>query len=427
MDTATTDREHDAYAALKIPAYRAYFIANLIAILGMQMQTTAVGWDIYERTDSKLALGYVGLVQFLPSVLLTLVTGQVADRVPRRLVLACSVLTIAIASAGLAWISYRQLDDRLIFVCLFAIGVARSFVIPAKAALLPQLLPLKLFSNAVTWNSSSFHLASVLGPAIGGFLISYWGGATRIYVLDVYAALYFVFMICTIRLPPAEPRAPSASPLQELVAGINFVRKNQIILGSISLDMFAVLLGGATTLLPVYAEDILKTGPVGLGWMRAAPAIGALLMAIVLAHRPPMARAGQALLWSIVGFGVATIIFGLSRNYFLSLSMLFLTGAFDNVSVVIRHTLVQTLTPNAIRGRVSAVNGLFIGASNELGGYESGLVAHFFGTVASVVSGGVGTILIVMAAAATLPRLRDYGRLGSTESDEPQSSEKMAP
>lgn len=384
----------------------------------MQMQTTAVGWDIYVRTGSKLALGYTGLVQFLPSVFLTLVAGHVADRVPRRRVLACGVFAVAIASAGLAWISYRQLDHRLIFVCLFAIGIARAFVAPAKGALLPQLLPLKLFSNAVTWNSSSFHLASVLGPAIGGFLISYWGGATRIYVLDVYAALYFVFMICTLRMPPAEERAASAPSLKELVAGFTFVRNNQIILGSISLDMFAVLLGGATTLLPVYAQDILKIGPVGLGWMRAAPAIGALMTAILLAHRPPMARAGRALLWSVVGFGGATIIFGLSRNYLLSLCMLFLTGAFDNISVVIRHTLVQTLTPNAIRGRVSAVNGLFIGASNELGGFESGLVAHYWGAVASVVSGGVGTILIVMAAAKTLPRLRDYGRLGSTDSDE---------
>jgi len=415
VDAPGTDSRHDAYAAFRVPMFRSYFFANLIAVLGMQMQTTAVGFDIYERTGSKLALGYTGLIQFLPSVVLALVAGQVADRVPRQWVLACGTSVVALAAAGLACVSFLELDYRLIFVCLLMIGTARAFVAPAKGSILPQLLPADKFSNAVTWNSSGFHLASVAGPAAGGLLIGWLKGVTWIYVIDVLAASYFVAVICTIRLPAVPPVRASTTALRELMAGFTFVGRNQIILGAMTLDMVAVLLGGATTLLPVYARDILEVGPAGLGWMRAAPAIGALVTAVLMAHRPPMSQAGRALLWSVAGFGVSTIVFGYSQNYVLSLVMLFLTGAFDNVSVVIRHTLVQTLTPNAIRGRVSAVNGLFIGVSNELGGFESGLVAHFFGTVISVVSGGLGTIATVILTAVFLPRLRDYGRLGSAE------------
>ena len=403
---------HDPYAALKLKDYRRYFIGNLIVYFGVHMQTTAVGWDIYTRTNSELALGLAGLAQFFPVILLFLVSGHVADRFNRKWIVTFAVALIAIASMGLALISYYELDTRLIYVCLFMIGVARTFQQPARAALLPLIVPQKQFNNAVTWNSSGFHLASVLGPAAGGFCIKWFNGPTFVYVIDVFAALTFACMLSTIRLHRKQVmQSQNNLSFKELAAGFHFIRRQQVVLGALLLDLFAVLLGGAVTLLPVYAEGILKTGPEGLGWMRAAPAVGALIMAFIIAHRPPMRRTGIVLLWSVVGFGVATIVFGLSKIFWLSLLMLFLTGAFDNVSVVIRHTLVQTLTPDELRGRVSAVNSMFIGASNELGGFESGIVAHWFGPVFSVVSGGIGTIAVVAITAISLPKLRRQDRL----------------
>jgi MFS family permease len=320
------------------------------------------------------------------------------------------VALIACASAGLAAISYYQLDTRWIFGCLFLIGVARAFQQPARAALLPLIVPSEHFNSAVTWNSTGFHMASVLGPAAGGFFIKWFDGPTAVYIFDLMAAAVFVGMLAMLRLYKTQVTQRNLT-LNELSAGFRFIRRQQVVLGAMLLDLFAVLLGGAVTLLPVFAEDILMTGPEGLGWMRAAPALGALMMAMIIAHRPPLRRTGFVLLWSVVGFGIATIVFGMSKLLWLSLFMLFLTGAFDNISVVIRHTLVQTLTPDHLRGRVSAVNGVFIGASNELGGFESGVVAHWFGPVVSVVSGGIGTIAVVCLTAMSLPQLRKFDRI----------------
>lgn len=335
-----------------------------------------------------------------------------------------------LASAALAFISYTQADYRWMYACLLATGMARAFQQPAKASLLPQLVPIEHFSNAVTWNTSGFQLASVLGPALGGYLIAVlhaktFAGAIDIapvrlldvwfvYVVDACTGLCFLACLLFVRLKQATRKPQPLSPAA-FIAGLHYLGKNRIVLGSILLDMFAVLLGGAVTLLPVYAKDILHAGADGLGWMRAAPAIGAFCVAMLLAHRPPFRRSGYALLLSVAGFGGATIVFGVSQNFWISLLSLFLIGAFDNISVVIRHTLVQVLTPDELRGRVSAINGVFIGASNELGGFESGVVAWAFGPVVSVVSGGIGTILIVAAVATKFPRLRRYGRLGSSE------------
>lgn len=402
---------HDPYAALRVRDFRLYLIGNVIVTLGMQMQTVAVGWEIYERTGSNLALGLVGLIQFIPVILLVFVAGHVADQVSRRHIIMGAMVLFALSSAGLAWISVRHLDYRLMYVCLFHSGVARAFQQPAKASFLPQLVPRDRFSNAVAWSTGGFHLASLVGPAMSGLLIGWLKGATLVYVLDAASALCFFFFLLMIRLRPART-APREMSLRELAAGLGFVRRSKLILAAITLDMFAVLLGGATTLLPVYAKDILQVGPTGLGWMRTAPAVGALTMAILLVHFPPLDRAGRALLWAVAGFGVATIVFGLSRSYWLSLAMLFTTGALDNISVVIRHTLVQLLTPDDLRGRVSAVNSLFIGASNELGGFESGFVAALFGPTVSVVSGGIGTLLVVAFVASRWPELRRYGQLG---------------
>ncbi len=399
----------DPYAALCCAPYRRYFLGNFLSITGVQMQTTAVGWDLYIRTGDEFALGLAGLVQFLPIVTLFLLSGHVADRLPRRWIIFIAQSAIATASSCLALIAWWTADYRLIYACLLAVGIARAFQQPAKAALLPLLVPTEHFGNAVTWNSTGFQLASVLGPAAAGLTIKWAESPVAVYLLDAAAAGCFMLTLFFLPVRQAK-RVPRALSFDELAAGFRFLWKHQVILGALSLDLFAVLLGGAVTLLPVYAETILHVGPSGLGWLRTAPAIGALVMAIFLAHRPPLANAGWLLLGSVAGFGIATIGFGLSTSFGFSMAMLILTGALDNISVVIRNTLVQMLTPDELRGRVSAVNSLFIGASNELGGFESGTVAHFFGPVVSVVSGGIGTIGVVVMTGAMLPKLRRYGR-----------------
>jgi MFS family permease len=278
---------------------------------------------------------------------------------------------------------------------------------PAKSALLPQIVPTAIFSNAVAWNSSFFQIASVVGPAIGGFMLRYT--VSGVYVVDAAFAMVFAVGLLFLHVRPAERTREPAS-FRTLTEGIRFVWKNQIIFATISLDLFAVLLGGAVFLLPIFA-DRLGVGAVGFGWLRAAPAIGAFLMAIFITHLPPMKHAGRAMLLAVAAYGAATVVFGLSHWFWLSFVMLFLTGAFDNISVVVRHTLVQVLAPDSMRGRISAVNNVFIGASNEIGGFESGLTANLFGPVLSVVGGGIGTILVVLAAAGLWPQLRKFGSL----------------
>jgi MFS family permease len=402
---------HDPYAALRLRGFRLYMSGNFLAICGMQMQTVAVGWDVYVRTNSAMALGLVGLVQFLPVIALTLNAGHLADRAHRKSIVIGAMCVISGCSFGLTAISHLRADIGLVYLCLLASGVARAFMQPAKASLLPQIVPRETFANAVTWNMGGFQLAAIAGPALGGQLIAYQASATAVYLFDALATLVFVVLLSFVKTGTYEPSRERPGDQRAFVAGMSFVWRNKVILAAMTLDMFAVLLGGAVMLLPVYAEEILHVGPKGLGWLRTAPAVGALLVSIVLAHRPPIERAGRTLLWVVVGFGLATIVFGLSRSYWLSLVMLFLTGAFDFVSVVIRHTLVQMLTPDAMRGRVSAVNSMFIGASNELGGFESGLVAEFTTPVVSVVSGGIGTLLVVAAVAMGWPQLRRHGRL----------------
>ncbi len=409
---------HDAYAALRIPEFRRYWGGNFLAILGAQMQFVAVGWDIYERTGRTLDLGLIGLVQVIPVVLLALPAGQVVDRLDRRHVIVVALAVMAACSLVLAGIAWTHADYRWIYGCLFLNGVARSFLLPGKSALLPLIVPRTRFTNAVTWSTSGFQLATVVGPAAGGLMIAWTGGVFGVYVLDAVLGLAFIAAVSSLH-----PRPPAAHQerigLQSLFAGAAFVWRTKLILGAVSLDMFAVLLGGATALLPVYAKVILHSGADGLGWLRAAPGLGALLTSYILTHRPPLQRAGRALLWSVAGFGLATVVFGVSRSFWLAWGALFLTGAFDMVSVVIRHSLVQLWTPDAMRGRVSAINGMFIGISNELGEFESGTVAHWFerpgdpafGPTVSVVSGGLGTVLVVLLSLGLFPAMRRHGRL----------------
>lgn len=410
------------------------------------MQTFAVTWEIYERTNSKMALAWVGLVQIIPVIGLFMQAGHAADVIDRRKILLVALTFLATCSFSLSAISAHDvaaatprflqpaIDELtqatgfsasvlLMYVVLLLVGAARAFFQPARASFLPQIVPRELFSNAVTWNSSGFQLATVTGPAVGGFLVWAFGGAAPVYLLTGVLILIFVGLLTTIA---ARPRPVSSEPssFRALAAGLSFVWHTRLMFGAIVLDMFAVLLGGATALLPVYARDILAVGPLGLGWMRAAPGLGALATSVVLAYRPPMDRAGKTLLMAVVGFGIATILYGFSRSYVFSLLMLFLIGAFDMISVVIRHTVVQLLTPDEMRGRVSAVNGMFIGISNELGEFESGTVAHLFdrptdlsfGPTVAVMSGGIGTLAVVAIIAVFCPEVRRYDRLGGEPS-----------
>ncbi len=403
--------EHDPYRALRYRDFRLLAIGRFVATLGQQMLYVAIGYEIYLRTHSALALGYVGLAEFLPVVALLLPAGQVADHYDRRLVaLAAEVVTL-LAALGLAILSYTQGPLPLLYGCILAMGAATAFGDPASTALVSQTVPTEVFGNAATWTSSSWQLASVVGPALGGVVIAVQGRASLVYVLDAVAALAFVGLLALIRSHPA-PRVREVVTARSLVAGVSFIWQTKIILAAITLDLFAVLLGGATTLLPIFALTILHVGAVGLGLLRAAPSVGALAMALAQAHLPPLRRSGHALLWAVAGFGVATIAFGLSRSFLLSLVALMALGAFDNISVIVRSTLMLTRTPDAMRGRASAVNSMFVGASNELGGFESGLAAALFGPVISVVAGGLGVIAVVGLVALFWPEIRRLGRLG---------------
>ena len=400
----------DRYAVLRVRDLQLYLVGRFIATFGQQMLSTAVGWELYQRTNSPLALGLVGAAQITPLLLLTLPAGHVADQHDRRAIIVWAEIVMALSCAGLTFVSWSHAPVAWIYACLFVNGTARAFFAPASGAILPTLVPSELFPAAVMWSSGSFQLSAALGPVIGGTVAAWNDGPAGVYAFNVLAALFYSFMIWNVRRPveTVQPRPMSAA---NLWAGARYVFNTPVILGTISLDLFAVLLGGATALLPVYARDILHVGGSGLGWLRAATPIGSVVMALVLAHRPPMEKAGQSLLLAVGGFGLATIVFGLSRSYALSLLMLFALGVLDNVSVVIRNALVQVSTPDDMRGRVSAVNNLFIGASNEFGSFESGLVAAWTSTVFAVVSGGVGTILVVLAVAWVWPDLRRIGRL----------------
>ena len=401
---------HDPYVVLRNRDVVLYLGGRLVASMGQQMLTVAVGWELYERTRSALALGLVGLTQMLPMILFTLPAGHVADNYDRKRIIVLMNFVIACASLGLTLISALGANVFWIYFCLFLAGTARTFVWPASSAFLPLLVSRKDFSRAVAWSSGSFQLSSVAGPAAGGALIALTHHAAPVYAFNAAAALICLTLISFVRGRHTVATREKMTA-RSLVVGFKFVFASPIILGTITLDLFAVLLGGATALLPVYAKDILQVGPTGLGFLQAALPMGSLLCALTLAHRPPLQRAGRAMLLAVAGFGLATIGFGFSRWFWFSFLMLFVCGALDNISVVVRHTLVQLLTPDEKRGRVSAVNSLFIGTSNELGGFESGLVAHLLGPVFSVVSGGIGTILVVLAVAAVWPEIRKYGRL----------------
>lgn len=400
----TNSERHDPYAPLRYRDYRLLLTGRFISTFANEMLTFAISWELWLRTHSAFALGMVGLVQVIPVLLLSLPAGHVADQYNRRRIVIITELFIALCVIGLAWLSFTKGSLVLIYACLLGIGIARAFNDPASSTLVPETIPPELFSRAMTWSSGVWHFASIAGPALAGLLVGFFKSVTFIYVFDAVAALTYCVLISFIQGRQLALAEKSAT-LESVREGLRFMRKTKIILAAITLDMFAVLFGGAVALLPIYATDILKVGAEGLGIMRAAPSVGALLMAMILAYLPPMKNAGRTLFLAVAGFGVATIIFGLSTWFWLSVFMLAAIGGFDNISVVIRGTLLLTQTPDEMRGRVSAVNSIFIGVSNELGSFESGFAAALFGPIIAVVSGGIGTILVVLIVAHLFPEM----------------------
>jgi MFS family permease len=399
----------DPYASLRFPDFRRFVTGHFLASLGTQMQTVAVGWYLYERTSSALALGGVGLAQVLPIILLTLPAGHIADRFDRRKLLMLTVALQCVVSLGLAAVAHAHGAVALIYALLVLNGIARAVVAPARDSLGPQLLPVELLGNGATWRSGLFQLSAVLGPASAGFAIGVSHSATPAFLATAATLAVFIILLIPVR-PRAYTAAKKGMTWDNLLAGVHFIREQRILIATITLDLFAVLLGGATMLLPIFAKDVLHVGPRGLGWLMAAPSVGAMIVTIPLA-RKPMERAGRALLWAVAGFSIATVAFGLSRSFPLSLVLLALIGGFDMVSVVVRSTLMQVLTPDELRGRVGAINALFIGTSNELGGFESGAAASILGPVRAVVYGGIGSLAVVAAVAKMWPEVRKYGAL----------------
>ena len=416
MTTPSSFPRHDPYAVLRARDFRLLLIGRFTASFGHEMLTFAIAWELWLRTKSAFALGLVGLVQVAPVVLLALPGGHFADHHNRRRIIMVTQTAFAFCSLALAFLSWTQGPLPLIYLALLVIGIARAFNDPAAATLIPETVAPELFSNAAMWSSSSWQTAAVTGPMAAGVWAAAAGSVTGIFVFDALAAFIFVILIGLIRGRHL-PLARKAATLDSLKEGLRFMRDTKVILAAITLDMFAVLFGGAVALLPIYATDVLNVGARGLGVMRAAPSIGALLMAFTLAHLPPLKQAGKTLLWAVTGFGLATIVFGLSKNFWLSVVMLFLLGALDNISVVIRSTLMLVRVPDEMRGRVSSVNSVFISMSNELGAFESGFLASLVGPILAVAGGGVGTIVVVLIVARVWPEIRNLKSLSALTSD----------
>ena len=448
----------DPYAAMRHAGYRRYLVGNLLFNTGRQALSVAIAWQIYQWTNSATALGLVGLVNVIPLLALVLPAGVLADRVDRRRIVSYTMWASAALSGALLLVTHyhatlpdagplRAANDLLrsialvferhvdpatlhfdnpalpiIFLILFLQSTARVIGNPARAALVPLLVPVSAVSNAVTWSASSFELSTVVGPALGGFIVAA-GGYSPVYLLDLAASVTFALLLFGVPVTPVVH--PTGTPAPDTFAGVRFIWQRKPILAAITLDLFAVLLGGAVALLPIYADRILHVGPAGLGWLRAAPALGAITMAFLVTHLPPAKRPGLGMLWSVAGFGAAIVLFGLSTNFWLSMTALYLSGVCDNFSVVVRHTLVQMLTPDVLRGRVSAFNQLFIGSSNEISELRAGLAAALFGPVAAAAGGGLGTILVVIIVAVALPALKTVPSLHDLKAE--PNDEKTAP
>jgi MFS family permease len=395
-----------AVTAFRYPNFRYHMMARFLTTTASEMQSVAVAWQVYGLTHRPLDLGLVGLAQFLPGVLLFLAAGHTADRVPRKRILQSCYAAFSLCSLLLLALSVRGLVAVYpIYLALLFNGIIRAFNGPASQAFLPLVVEEEHFPNAVAWSSSIFQAATILGPGAGGIIYAWTGSPVPVYGCAAICYLTALLSMSAIHIRTSE-RPRTIASAGALLSGLRYIWSHKLILAVTSLDLFAVLLGGAVALLPVYAREILKVGASGLGLLRATPGIGAVITAILVAHWPLPRRAGAIMLWCVFGFGVSTVVFGLSRNVAVSLVALALAGSFDMVSVIVRHTMIQLGTPDEMRGRVSAVNTVFIGASNEVGQFESGLTAQWFGTVPAVVLGGVGTIAIVAIWTRLFPVLR---------------------
>ncbi len=407
---SSTTIKHDPYAALRIKEFLFFLNTRFFLTVAIQMQSVIVGWQIYKYTKDELALGMIGLAEAIPFIIVSLFSGHVADIYNRkRIIIVFTTLLIACTS----FLLYFSLDTSTvlqrfgttpIFFVIAGIGVVRGFLAAAFPSFMAQIVPRELYANSATWNSTAWHIASVAGPTAAGFICAI--SFSTAYIVDVVLIIISIISMFFIASKPLVKKEKKETLSESLSAGIKFVFSNQLILGALSLDLFAVLFGGAVAMLPAYADKILHVGAVELGFLRAAPALGAVIMAIIIAYRPPTRNSGRSLFYAIGAFGVATILFAISTNFYWSLFFLILTGAFDNVSVVIRHTILQLATPDEMRGRVSAVNNIFIGSSNEIGAFESGVAARAMGLKPSVIFGGIMTILIVIVTAKIAPKLR---------------------
>ncbi|MFH1263934.1 MAG: MFS transporter [Pseudomonadota bacterium] len=399
-----------------------YLGSRFFATVAMQMQFVAIGWQVYEITRRPLDLGLIGLVQFLPMALLSIPGGQLADHAERRkIILVCQSVLILCFGVLFGFSRTGSLTTPIIYSLLVIVGMMRAFWAPAIQSFLPHLVPKEQLPRAVAWNSSTWQIAVIAGPSFGGLLYAWSGKPSTVYFACI---LFMAVAVVLTSLIGVRTKRTAAAPISRktLLAGIRYVRSQRVLLGAISLDLFAVLLGGAVALLPAYARDILMVGPAGLGLLRSAPSIGATCMGIYLGFRPLRSRIGPRLFSCVFAFGILTIVFGLSTNFVLSLFCLILLGAFDLVGIVVRHSLIQLRTPDEMRGRVSAVALVFVGASNELGEFESGITAAWFGLVPAVVLGGVGTCLIVALGAWFFPELRNLQQF-----IEPEPARKPAP
>ena len=406
---------HDPYIAFRHRAFRWYILSLWTMTAGSQLQAVIVGWQVYSLTHDPLSLGLIGLAEALPFITVALPGGYVADRWNRRTVSVAALAMLALCSLALLVLSavpgtLARLGVHPIYAIIFASGIARGILHPARQAMSSELVPREHLENAIAWRSSAFQTAAVVGPAAGGLLYGF-SGPVASYTADAALMLIALCFMLWIRYTPSQRDMPRSAMMGNLLTGLRFVWSQPLILGAMSLDLFSVFLGGAEALLPVFASEVLHVGPQGLGILRAAPAFGAVLMGVVLAHRPPIERAGRALLMAVAVFALTIVGFGLSTSFGLSLVLLALSGMADSVSVVIRATLVQLLTPASMLGRVSAVNSVFIGSSNELGAFESGVAARLLGTVPAVVAGGLAALVVVGFTARVVPELRRLGRI----------------
>jgi MFS family permease len=407
---------HDPRAVLRLPDFRRFLAAHFTTTLGIQIQGVVVAWQMYLDTHDPLSLGLIGLAEALPNIAMSLFGGHVADRMDRRrlaLISTVVLLACAIALALLAGLPGEAVHYRILgaYAVIAVSGVARAFLQPARTALAAAMIPRDLQSNAVAWRSTAWQLGAVIGPAMGGVLNA-WIGSQGSYLVDAALIAIALVALASVRFRAVPAAAGDGEPiLESLKAGVRYLKGQQILLGAMTLDLFSVLFGGAVALLPIFAADILHVGAWGLGLLRSAPALGAVLMSLWLAYRPPMQRAGKALFRAIAAFALFTIAFGLSRNLWLSFGFLALSGAVDMVSVVVRSTLLQLLVPDHLMGRVTSVNAIFIGSSNEIGSFESGLTAKLFGAVPAVLLGGVLTLGVVGVTSRLAPELRAVGRL----------------